>query len=496
MAALELALDPTDAARLQRVPELAKLRGGRARRTAVELTWYDTPEGVLAAGGLSLCERRIGRETRWRLERLRGGPGHPWPAGAPPPVVAEAPQPSDLPDLPAPLLPVAAFSGALQGFPLASGATALQVSLLQGALRAVPGERPACRLLLDGPPEQLEPLARALAAAVGLQVPAEALAAQGQALAGRQLPAPAHGAPQLPAGIPVADAFALVAGHLAIVLLHVGPLALVGETPEPVHQMRVALRRLRSAISLFRRAVGGPDLAAADAELRALAQVLGPARDWDVFTAGTGRAVGECFTDERAVRRLLAAAERQRRAAYTALAAFLQSPAFRLLGLRLACLIALRPWEQAGPPDDDAKAKQAAMRDLPLAEFAARMLDHRLKRLLESGHDLADLPPAELHKVRIQAKRLRYAAEFFTPLFPRKETRQFIRRVERLQEQLGLVNDSRVADALMAQFGSSGSERTLAIGMVRGFVAAGAARARTKSERSWRRLRRLEPFWK
>jgi CHAD domain-containing protein len=496
-AALELTLHPDDADRLPRVADLLRLRAGRARATPLELTWYDTPDGALAEAGLSLCERRAGRETAWRLERLRGTPETPWPPGTPAPLVAEAKLPAGLPDLPAPLLPVAACAGTVRSFPLVAEAAPLAVTLLDGVLRAVAGERPVCRLTLAGPPDAVEPLLVALAATLRLSVPAAALAAEARAVAGRTTPPHASGPPELPADLSVADAFVRVVGHLAAVLLHWAPLA-AGDSAEPVHQMRVALRRLRSASSLFRRAVGGPELDAINAELGALAHMLAPARDWDVFAAGTGRAVGAGFPHERAVARLLAVAERRRLAAYAALRAHLDGPAFRLLGLRLACLVAFRPWQREAPADaaaDDATAKQAALRAAPLAGFAAHALARRLERMLAAGDDLSSLPVEALHAIRIQGKRLRYAAELFAPLYPRKETRRFLRRIAALQERLGRLNDGAVAEALMAQLGGGGKERAMAIGIVRGFVAAGMRPARAKSERSWRKLRRLEPFW-
>jgi len=497
-AALELALDPEAAARLPRLPEFSRWRAGRVRRTAVEMVWYDTPETALAAAGLSLCERHVGRETTWRLERMRGTPETPWPPGTPAPLVAEAPLPAGLGhELPSPLLPVAAFSGELRTLPLLPEAAPLSAALLHGALRAVAGERPVCRVALAGPPDRLESLARAGAGALALSVPELSLAAEAYATAGRAVPPRAIGAPELPTEVTVAEAFARVAGHLAGVLLHWAPLAMAGATPEAVHQMRVALRRLRSAISLFRGAMGGPDLDSVNMDLRALSRVLGPARDWDVFCAGTGTAVAAGFPHDRAVVRLLAAAERQRQAGYVALRGYLDSPAFRLLGIRLACLAAFRPWEHAPPTDDgdEAAAKQAALRAAPLAEFAARALARRLERVLQVGDDLTDLPIEAVHTVRIQSKRLRYAAEFFAPLFPRKETRRFLRRVSALQERLGHLNDGAVAEGLMAQLGRGGAERAMAVGIVRGFVAAGMPRARGKGERCWHRFRRLDPFW-
>ena len=488
--AFELTLDPDAASRLLRLPVLAH-REGRVRTTTIALTWYDTPDAVLAADGTGLCERRLGRETTWRLERLRNTAETPWIPGTPPPVLAEAPSPADLGyDLPAPLLPIAGFSGRLRSAALATEAGPVSLAVLHGTLRAVAGERPACRVLLSGPPDAVAPLALAIAETVPLSVPSASLAADAYAVAERTMEPPALGAPELPADITVADAFARVAGHLTWVLLHWAPFAVSGTTQEPVHQMRVALRRLRSAVSLFRNAVGTASLDETIAALRALMSVLGPARDWDVFCTGTGQAVGSAFPDDRAVLRLLAAAEKVRRGAYRDLRAYLESPAYRLLGIRLACLVALRPWEQAQASDD-----AASLRAAPLADFAARALTRRWDRVRKPTDDFAALPVEALHALRIQSKRLRYAAEFFAPLFPRKETRRFIRRVTLLQDRLGHLNDGAVADALMARLGHGGAERAMAIGIVRGFVAGGMRGAREKGEQSWRKLRRLDPFW-
>lgn len=497
---LELELAPDDAARLIRVPELARLRSGRARATQVRMVWHDTPAAALAEDGTVLCEHRLGRETTWRIERMRGAPDAPWLPGAPSPLLDEAAERSSLGRaLPAPLLPVAAFEGTLRVLALAEAAGTRQVTLLDGVLRAVAGERPVCRLMLSGLPAETEALALALAAHVRLCVPAASLASEAYAVSGRAVPPAASGAPILPTGVSVGDAFARIAGHLAAVLLCWASSAAPSGGEEPVHQMRVAVRRLRSALSLFGRAVGCTELDAVHADLRALMRVLGPARDWDVFVNGTGRAVGRAFTDDRAVARLLAAAERRRLDAYAALDGFLHGAGFRTLGIRLACLVAGRPWEH--PPatlDDDPARREAADKQMaalasPLDDFAGHALARRLARVGEAGDDLSALPADALHRLRIQAKRLRYAAEFFAPLYPPRDTRRFIRRVASVQERLGRLNDGAVVRHLMEQLG--GGDRAYAVGVVRGFVAAGLRDERAKAERSWRKLRRASPFW-
>jgi CHAD domain-containing protein len=499
-AVLDLDLAPDEVGGLARSAALSHLRAGRQRSTPVRLVWHDTPDAALATDGIELCEHRLGRETVWRLARMRGEPAAPLTPGAPPLLLEEAADPTSFTrPLPAPLLPVAACEGVVRTLPLAEAAGSLRVTVLDGILRAVAGERAVCRVTVAGEAEAGMALALGLAAGVRLCVPAAPLAAQAYALAGRILPPAATGAPALPVDASVGDAFAGIAAHLGAVLLHWAALARVDGGPEAVHQMRVAVRRLRSAVSLFRRAVGGPALEVVEAEQQALMRVLGPARDWDVFAAGTGRAVARAFPGDPAILRLVAATERRRRDCYASLDSFLDGATFRALGIRLAGLLAARPWELPPAIDgDDAGQREAADRQAaalaaPLRQFATHALTRRLARVSEVGGDLSALPAEDLHRARIQIKRLRYAAEFFAPLYPPRETRRFIRRLSALQEQLGLLNDGAVAQHLMAQL--PGGERSYGAGVVRGFVAAGLRGARAKAERSWRKARRLEPFW-
>ena len=473
---------------MQRLAAWTRLRLGRARTSKLRLIWHDTVAGSLARDGLALCERHTGRDTVWRLERLRSAPGAPFSPGQPAPLVAEAAT-LDALNLGAitPLVPVAACDAALRSFAPASTADGLRVRILTGTLRAVAGEQPVCRLLLAGAPGQIEALALALAQEVRLAVPPAALAAEALATAGREVAPRALGAPMLARSMTASDAFSAVAGHLTDVVLHWAPHAEAGVAPEPVHQMRVALRRLRSAQSLFRRALTTTTADAIRHDLRLLLNVLGPCRDWDVFVAGNGRAAAACLPDDRPLARLLAAAERKRQDSYSALREQLGSPAFRCLGLRLACLAAFRPWEALAEPA--APAPHA----VPVLAYAAQALDRRWKRVLEAGDDIAALPPHELHALRIEGKRLRYAAEFFAPLFPGHGARRFLRRIATVQDRLGRLNDNTVAGQLMADLGGAG--RSYASGLVRGFIAAGQRGAHSKMERAWKKFRRTDSFW-
>ncbi len=374
--------------------------------------------------------------------------------------------------------------------PLADGAAELTLSAVEGRLRAVTSEEQRCVLRLSGPADHLATLAAMIGTELRLSVPRSTLAMDGWALArAKEVPPRRLGAPELTAGMTVSDAFAHIIGHLVDVMLHWARLAPSGASPEPVHQVRVAVRRLRSALSVFRPVAGCPETEAASAALQNLGAQLSPARDWDVFLAGTAAAVGEAFPDDPRVRALLGAASRQRRSAYQVLSEQLGGNAFRQLSVQLAVLAALRPWEAQA---DDARMEALGQ---DCAGFAAHALSRRLRRVSKAGSHIDALATAELHELRKDAKRLRYACEFFAPLFGARAGRRFIKRLTALQNELGLLNDGAVAAGLMAALGR-GMEGGFAAGVVQGFVAARGARARARIGRAWERLQRQDPFWK
>ncbi len=496
-ASLEFALNPDDLPRLLKLPSLA-----RAGRTAsVTTLWHDTADGALAVRALSLSEQR----GHWRLEALRPAPGWPWPPGSPAPLIAEGASPASLDhSLHDSLAPIAALRGRRMEFvlrpPGPHGATPdpaadaapdamaepVRVVVLDGQARGVAAEQPACRLVLRGPPARLRPAAMELAGAVRLSVPRSGLAAFAVAVARGGEPPPRHEGPA--AAIPgqtTSDSAAMLIGDLLDSMLHWAAHAGAGATPVAVHQMRVTTRRLRSVLAILKHVAAFPELTPLSDGLRVTATRLGAARDWDVFLGDTADRIGAAFPDDGRFRALFATARRRRQSAYVELRAHLASAAFRELQIGLACASVLRPWEREPTPDP--RLQQDA------APFAAAALAHQVKRVRHAGRDLAALPLPALHELRKDCKRLRYAAEFFLPLFPDKPGRHFVKRLSALQEELGMLNDGATAAGLMAHLGRA--ERSHAAGLVEGFVAAGAAASRARVGHAWKRFRKAEPFW-
>jgi triphosphatase len=481
---LELGLDPDDAARLTRLAPLAPLKSGRARSRAVRIVWHDSPDRGLAEQGLVLAEQR----PLWRLERLRPGISS-WPPGAPAPVLASGRAAAALGHpVPEPLVPLAAFEGRAASQGLATEQGPVGMTLLNGTIRAFTGEHRISRVRLEGVPGAVAALAIMLAGELRLAVPRASLAAEAFAVASGIAPPPRReGAPELPAGLSVAEAFAHVVGHLGDVILYYAPKAAAGKDgPEPVHQMRVAVRRLRSAIKVFRRAVECPAIEAVDTCLKALAAKLAPTRDWDVFATETAPGVAAAFPAEPRLERLLAATERRRRTCHDELRDFLAGVDFRRIGIELACLAAAP--DRAVITGDSEPAEPA----VSLGEYGARMLSRRRKKLVQVEDDLGDLEPPVLHKIRLSAKRLRYAAEIFAPLYPGKATHRFIRGLGRLQDRLGALNDGAVAATMLAELAGN---HAFATGLVLGFVGARNSDTRERIDEAWLKFHRLRPFW-
>ena len=203
---------------------------------------------------------------------------------------------------------------------------------------------------------------------------------------------------------------------------------------EALHQARVALRRLRSAFSIFGHLLGNDrKVVLLRAELRWLAAELGEVRNLDVL-------IGHLDGDARD--QLSAARART----FAQVQVELASARTRLLMIDLAEWLAVGPWRAL--PDDPAKADGTAK------HFAGARLDALWERLERDGKKLAAIGDEQRHKVRIEAKKLRYAAEFFTSLYgtdkARRRYRRFTKRLEALQDLLGVLND-RVVGPQIAQ---------------------------------------------
>lgn len=486
---LDFDLPPEAARRLTRLPAVAALRSGRARGAAASTMWFDTADGRLAEAGQVV--EAPARGPRLLLRTLPGST-ESWHPARPPAQLRQL-APDEAPEEAGgdTLAAIAAFAGRQLAFGLDGPHGAVQAVLIDGQLRSLAAEQPVARLSLTGPVPAVLLAARGMAAELPLLPPLAALAEQGRALALGQ-PARPHrlGAPDTSAATTAEDAFLAAAGHLAEVVRQQSARIRPDAPPEPVHQTRVALRRLRSVFRVFRAATDCAALRAIDGQLRDVLTVLGPARDWDVFLGGIVRQIGAAFPEEKRIAGLRRAAEVQRRDAYAAVGAMLAGASWRLLMIELVAMLLARPWRDGAEP-----ARLAAL-GAPVSEFGRSVMDRRWQRLRRAGSDFETLSAEALHELRLDGKRLRYAAEVFAPVFGAKAGRRFLRRVAALQDGLGLANDAAVARSLAAKLAKPGDGgRAWAVGVVEGWSEARVAASRGDALEAWRRLHGKDRFW-
>lgn len=241
-----------------------------------------------------------------------------------------------------------------------------------------------------------------------------------------------------PAATPL-EAFRLIALDCLTHLQHNHGGAISSDDPEYVHQMRVATRRLRAAMRMFRPVLPEDFAERLVQPLRDLMRTLGQARDLDVLMTEIVTPVAAALRDEPRLTDLAGAITDRLYAARTHTRHVLQQPGYGQLLLTASALLQGAPF--VAPPAEAAAPS--------LLDFA----DRRLHRLLKRVHELADAArvdnPSTLHALRIGIKRLRYAIEFFGPMIPGKAGERLVRRLAGLQDELGQLNDLASAGTLL-----------------------------------------------
>ncbi|AJY30849.1 CHAD domain protein [Burkholderia thailandensis 34] len=245
--------------------------------------------------------------------------------------------------------------------------------------------------------------------------------------------------------------------------------------PEFVHQMRVALRRLRTLVRLFPRYADESWKDAFSGDIRWLAGMLGAVRDWDVCVTSTLPALAAADSDEAAWAGTLDAARAQGDAARAELRQALGTARYtRLVFAWLEWLSLFSLGE-----DDPARGKAPSLK-----RHAAKRVSRLFGHLYGAGR-LTTLDAAARHRVRIDAKRLRYALEFFSSLASRRTREDTVRLLARLQNALGDANDAAVALRCLERL----SAPPYQLGFARGYGAAAQRYAAEAGEQMLRGMR-------
>ncbi|HUL92099.1 MAG TPA: CHAD domain-containing protein [Burkholderiales bacterium] len=265
--------------------------------------------------------------------------------------------------------------------------------------------------------------------------------------------------------------------------------ALATADPEYLHQIRVALRRLRTAFDVFADALPVDAAAELLGELRWLRRALGGARDWDVFLAGTLKPALARHPRHAGLRSIRAACEDSIAEARTASRRALESRRYYAL---MRALRALSYGDAPLPSRAAGAARPPQLRRHALAAIAA-LIGKARKR----GRRLARLDAAELHRLRKAVRRLRYGLLFLAPLLPEARVRPLAAAVEAMQETLGVLNDCAVGETLIerARAEARGPKRRKARKLLAKRIAEARAAGRGQLEAQWRAFRAAQEEW-
>lgn len=267
--------------------------------------------------------------------------------------------------------------------------------------------------------------------------------------------------------------------------------------PEAVHQMRVAIRRLRSAFNIFKDCLNSPDSQALWEELRWLQGILSPARDIHVFIDEilTPFAANLQQDHHQSIPGLAALQddfERLRDQAYQDTIAAQTDPRLTRLILTLGQWVEGGQWLSPVPSEAQARLAQ------PVGDFARQVLRQRDRKVAKALKGLDHLPADIRHQGRIEVKKLRYAVDFFAALFSEKKARKAALILGQVQDDLGMLNDIAVAEQRLSDHAraSQSPDQLWAAGMIAGWHRARLAPLLEETGQALKRYDALPRFWK
>ena len=381
---------------------------------------------------------------------------------------------------------------------LRDGADEWSFDLDEGEVRAQGMREPISELELElvrGDPARLYEMALELCDSFELRLGMRSKSERGYALRAGEGPQP-HRAPvlELPGDATLDTALREIAlaclGQIGVN----SDAAFEGADPEGVHQMRIGVRRMRSVFSVFRPVLPDDRTRALRDELRWLAGELGAVRDLDVFVGELLGPLTGLRVDDVALKRLREEAEELRDERRQVLRGVLHSGRLTKLLLELGLWIARSGWREQG------LSESSAMLFQPADAFADSVLARLHRKAEKLGRAAAMGPPAARHELRITLKKLRYACEFFRSLYGARDARRYLRRLSRLQDVLGALNDvataGRVLHELLGRVGPPDADSLArTVGFIEGFAAREDALSLRELAEQWRRFDRTRPFW-
>lgn len=502
---LKLECDPATLEALRSHPRLVEAT--RRPLAKLKTVYFDVADGRLREAGVTLRVRTFRSRHRQTVKAPGDGmlerPEWETPCPTPEPDIAllrETPAAPLLADgaVVAPLFTVDVHR---RTFLVTEGSSEIEVALDTGrVLLDEATSTPISEVELElksGDVGDLFRLAAELAQTANLRLGARSKSERGFRLLDGETEAPCHaGKISLAKDATTADAFRAIAHDCLRQIRLNEAILLRGPDMEALHQLRVGVRRFRSAFSLFGRVVKEPEGIALLAELKALSGPFGRGRNLDVFLVETLPQERERRPEQPG----FVGIERQlmidRDEAHELVASCLANPDWRKLLLAILCWVHVGGW--LAPQDENIEAILQG----PARKFAAKTLEKRLRQI-KRGEHLERLTVEQRHEVRIAAKKLRYGAQFFESLYPGEKKaarlKDFVKALKRLQGKLGGLNDIATATDLLADAAASrlkDRSSLFAAGLTAGGLQAGSSELLGEACSAYDTLVDLRPFWR
>ncbi len=503
---LKLELDNEGLSALADSPALAELTSGKVRRRELKSTYFDTPDHRLNQAGFTLRVRDVeGRhvQTVKLGTAMHGGISNP--------IEVEARIDGKTPDAQAitdeairerlcaladfgELKPVFSTEINRTDHPVTFDGARAELSLDSGQLRTPRKVRPLCEAELElksGNIDAFLAMATRLFANTPIRFSTLSKAQRGYRQLSRT-PRP----PRRPANAwraefdgkeSVSGAFALICQSACDQILANWSGSLDEDDPEFVHQLRIGLRRQRTALRVFRRSIDNEALRALGKELGHVGRVVGHLRNLDVMVEDIVRPALEHGRDPEAIARLGELIAGRCRIERRRVKHELRLRRWNPLLLRLSLLPHGAGWARTTSPKGS------------LPDFLSDAIDHCWHGVKKQADRLESLSNEQRHRLRKDLKVLRYAVEFFSPIMPADETKGFVRQLKLLQDRFGYLNDvvlARSLPDLLAREEADDPRLAEAIGFVLGWHSARAGHELADAGELWKRLKKQDKPWR
>jgi len=474
----------TELPRLDGLPGVASVRSSREQR--LEATYFDTQDLRLAASGITLRRRKGGEDAGWHLKLPADGARY---EVTEPLRRARRSVPKRLRELlrtvargqtlsPVAILRTRRTSHRLlddQGRVLAEVADDRVTSEVRSDPTPDVSAWREVEVELDAGGEELRSAASDLLRESGAE-PSQAVSKLARSL-GDRIPGPRF----LPARSAKDPAAAVVHARLAkqVDELRRRDPAVRADLPDAVHTMRVATRRLRSALATYRPFLCRDVTEPIRDELGWLADVLGAARDPEVHGGRLVERMDEVTdaADETAQARVETYFEERYDGAHQRCLEVLEAERYLALLAQLDHLVERPPWT--------ASALE------PVDEVLTKRVRHDWKRVRRRAASARDADPgvraSRLHEVRKAVKRVRYAAEPLVPVYGKKAKR-LVKAMKNVQDVLGDHHDTVTARAQLQDLASNATgegENAFPYGVLHAREADAALRLEDEFERTW-----------